>query len=222
MKLLVCCFVNSFVGVINVIWYFVLIVDNVVSVVIRVLFEFILFCIRCIIGCGCCIFCWILVIMCCWVLVGEKGKFFSSLLIKLLFMLMVIFGCVLFCCLIFSMFKCWVSNFFRIKCICVGCLLFFNCFIVMLGGGWWISFNVLVRFICWLYMLLGNKLFSVFLFSIVNVCLVRLCRVSCLMFLVVGYIGVRVFFSFLVLVLMSLNLGCIIFSFYLFVWILLK
>lgn len=154
--------------------------------VISVLFDFILFCIKCIIGWVWCIFCWIFVIMCCCVFVGENGSCVSSLLISFWFIEIVIFGWVLDSLCIFNMFKWWDKSFFKISWYWVGCKFFFILWMLILGGGWCIVCSVLFREIWLLYMFFGSKLVNVFLFNNVKVCLVKLCSVSCFIFLVVG------------------------------------
>lgn len=79
-----CCLVSNLVGVINVICLLWVIVRNVVRVVISVLLEFILFCIRCIIGIFSVILCLIFVIMCVCVFVGLNGKVVRSLFFSVL------------------------------------------------------------------------------------------------------------------------------------------
>lgn len=185
-KLFVCCFVNSFVGVINVIWCLVFMVDSVVNVVIKVLFEFMLFCIRCIMGCVCCIFFWIFFIIFVWVLVGENGSWVSILLISGWLILIGILGCVLDNLCIFNIFKWCDNNFLRINWYWVGWSFFFILCILIFGGGWWIKWRVLLRLIWLLYIFLGSKLVSVFLFKSFSVWLVKLWRVSCLILFVVG------------------------------------
>lgn len=135
-KLLVCCLVSNLVGVINVICLLWVIVCNVVRVVISVLLEFILFCIRCIIGIFSVILCLIFVIMCVCVFVGLNGKVVRSLFFSVL---LVFSGWVWKCCVLVckvNMLRLCVSSFFRIRWCCVGCCLVFRLLSCSVGGGW--------------------------------------------------------------------------------------
>lgn len=159
---------------------------SVLSVVIKVLFEFILFCIKCIIGNGCCKLFLIFVMIWFCVLVGLKVKFVKNCCLSWLwgFKGIVFMVCFFWCN--FKRFKFCVSNFLNINCCWVGCIFCLRVVKLILFCGWCKVINVLVKFILVGWNCFGSNFFIGYFDNSVSVWLLSVWIDNCFSFLVIG------------------------------------